>query len=112
MGNTAMDEMVKRHPNLVIVGAHPNEYDILMRHVERTKLSDNYYIDISGTGVTRYGALRRLIDNVGADRLIFGTDFPTCNPAMWIGAVLNDRLITDDEKEKILSLNAKRLLGI
>lgn len=111
-GNDEMDAMVQRHPNLVIIGAHPNEYDILMRHVARAKLSDNYYIDLSGTGVTRYGALRRLIDCVGADRLVFGTDFPTCNPNMWIGALVNDRLITDDEKEKILSLNAKRLLGI
>lgn len=111
-GNTAMDELVKRHPNLVVVGAHPGEYDTLLRHVERIKMSDNYYIDLSGTGVTRYGALKRLVDMVGADRLIFGTDFPACNPAMWVASVLGDRLLTDDQKEKILSLNAKRLLGI
>ena len=111
-GNTAMDELVKRHPNLLIVGAHPGEYDTLMRHVERIKMSDNYYIDLSGTGITRYGALKRLVDMVGADRLIFGTDFPACNPVMWVNAVLGDRLLTDDQKEKILALNAKRLLGL
>lgn len=112
MGSTEMDEMVARHPNLIIVGAHPNEYDVLMRHIERAKKNDNYYVDLSGTGITRYGALRRLIDTIGADRLLFGTDFPTCNPAMWVGALLNDRSLTDDEKEKILSLNAKRLLDL
>lgn len=112
MSTAEMDGMVERHPNLVIVGAHPNEYNVLMHHIERAKKHDNYYIDLSGTGITRYGALRRLIDAVGADRLIFGTDFPTCNPAMWVGALLHDRLITDTEREKILSLNAKRLLGI
>lgn len=111
-GNTEMDEMVSRHPNLTVVAAHPGEYDMLMRHVERAKRSENYYIDLSGTGITRYGAIRRLADTVGADRLLFGTDFPTCNPAMWAGALLHDRLLTDGEKEKILSLNAKRILGL
>jgi len=49
---------------------------------------------------------------MGVDRILFGSDFTTCNPAMYIGGVLLDELITDTEKEKIFSLNAKRLLGL
>ena len=56
--------------------------------------------------------LRRAINAFGIDRILFGSDFPTCNPAMYIGGVLLDELITDTEKEKIFSLNAKRLLKI
>lgn len=108
----AVDAMVKGHPDVIFVAAHPNEYPTLVRHFERMKYSDNYYLDISGLGIHRYGMLRRAIDTMGADRILFGTDYPTCNPAIYIGGVLLDPLVTDAEKEKIFSLNAKRLLNL
>ena len=111
MGEDAMDAMVKAHPDVVFVAAHPGEYDSLMRHSQRMKMSENYYLDLSGTGLFRYGMLRRIIDEMGADRVLFGSDFPTCNPAMFVGGVLLDPLITDGEKEKIFSGNAKKLLS-
>ena len=90
--------MVKRHPNLVIVGAHPGEYDQMQRHIARAKMSDNYYIDISGTAIFRYGALKRLVDTVGADRLIYGSDFPTCNPEIFLSGLLCNRHLTAAEE--------------
>ena len=75
-------------------------------------LSENYYLDLSGHGMFRHGMLRYGIDKFGAERFIFGSDYPTCNPGMYIGGVLLDPLITDTEKEKIFSLNARRLLGL
>lgn len=110
--NDAMDEMVKGHKDIIFVAAHPGEYDTLMRHIERMKMSENYYLDISGTGTHRYGMLRRVIDEIGADRILFGSDFPTCNPGAFIGTVLLDPLLSDSEKEKIFSQNAKQLLKI
>ena len=112
IGNDDMDRLAERHKDVIVIGAHPYESDVLTRHIARARTNDNYYIDLAGGGITRYGTLRRLIDSVGVDRLLFGTDFPTCNPAMWVSAVLYDPLITDTEREKIFSLNAKRLLGI
>ena len=111
-GNDAMDEMVKKHKDVILVAAHPGEFDAFMRQLERFKMSENFYLDISGTGPFRYGMLRRAIDTVGADRILFGSDYPTCNPAMFVGGVLLDPLIKDSEKEKIFSLNAKKLLGL
>ena len=108
----AIDAMVKRHPDVIFVAAHPGEYATQLRHFERAKYADNYYLDISGTGPHRYGMLRRAIDVMGADRILFGTDYPTCSPATFLGGVLLDPTITDAEKEKIFSLNAKRLLGL
>lgn len=107
-----MDDFVSRHPDVIIVGAHPGEYGDFERNVERMKKNENYYLDLSGYGMFRHGMLRHGIDEVGADRFIFGSDYPTCNPGMYIGGVMNDTLITDDEKEKIMYLNAKRILGI
>ena len=112
MGNDEMDEMVKRHKDTLFIAAHPGEYGVLMRHIARAKWSENYYIDLSGYGMFRHGMLRRLIDEIGVDKILFGSDYPTCNPAMYIGGVLLDDLITPEEKQKIFYDNAKRLLGL
>lgn len=111
-GNDEMDQMVKNHKDVVFVAAHPGEYGDFMRHIERMKMSENYYLDLSGYGMFRYGMLRRAIDEFGADRILFGSDYPTCHPGMYIGGVLLDNLLTDTEKEKIFSLNARKILNI
>lgn len=108
----AIDAMVAQHPDVVFVAAHPGEYPTLMRHFERLKRHENYYLDISATGIFRYGMLKHAVATFGADRFLFGTDYPTCSPAVFIGGVLFDERLTDTEKEKIFSLNAKRLLGL
>ena len=110
--NDQMDDMVRKHPDTIFVAAHPGEYDDYMRHLNRMKMSENYYLDLSGTGLFRHGMLRHGIDVFGAERFLFGSDYPTCNPSMFIGGVLFDPLIRDSEKEKIFSLNAKKLLSI
>ena len=107
-----MDEMVRKHPKTIFVAAHPGEYNKYMRHLERMKMSENYYLDLSGTGLFRHGMLRHGIDEFGPERFIFGSDYPTCNPAMFIGGVAIDTLLSDKEKSLILAGNAKRLLGL
>lgn len=112
MDDDQMDQMVRKHPKTVFVAAHPGEYDRYMRHMERMKMSENYYLDLSGTGLFRHGMLRHGIDDFGAERFVFGSDYPTCNPAMFMGGVVLDTLISDEEKRMILAGNAKRLLGL
>jgi predicted TIM-barrel fold metal-dependent hydrolase len=112
MGEDEMDKMVKAHPGVIFVAAHPGEYGEFIRHMERMKMSKNYYLDLSGYGIFRHGMLRHAIDEFGPERFLFGSDYPTCNPAMYIGGVLLDDLITDEEKELIFSKNAKRLLNL
>ncbi len=112
MGEDEMDKMVSEHPNLTFVAAHPGEYGEFMRHMERMAKNDNYYLDISGYGIFRHGMLRHAIDRFGAERFLFGSDYPTCNTAMYIGGVYFDTLLTDNEKRMIFSENAKRLLKL
>ena len=58
-------------------------------------------------------ALRFLIDQVGADRVVLGSDWPFVSwdpgPAGWIQGLGS---LTDEEKELILGKNLERLLGI
>lgn len=112
MEHIYMDELIKKHKGLKIVMAHPGEHTDIFRHVERMKLSDNCYLDLSGNGITRFGMLNRLIKEVGSERLIYGSDYPICNPIPFLKGVIDDLFLTDTEKENILSKNAKRLLKL
>lgn len=112
MGNDEMDRMVREHPNVTFVAAHPGEFRDFNRHMERMRFSENYYLDLSGYGIFREGMLRHAIDLFGAPRFLFGSDYPTCNMSMYIGGVLMDPLITDAEKELIFFKNAERLLKL
>ncbi len=112
MYDDSLDRLVQSHPNLTIVAAHPNDGAMFNRHMERMKMSENYYIDISATGLFRHGQMRHLIDTVGVDRILFGTDYPTCAPDLFLGNILLNTGITDAEREAILAGNAKRLLEL
>lgn len=106
------ETVVKNYPNITFVGAHPDEYERYMYHLELLKKYDNYYIDLSGYGVFRQNMLRYGIDTVGVEKFLFGSDYPTCSLPMYLGAILLDSGITDSEKEFILAKNAKRILNI
>ena len=108
----AMDKMVANHPDMIFVGAHPGFYQDVTRQIERAQKYDNYYLDISGYGTPNQGALRTMIDKMGIDRLLFGSDYPTCTLGAYVGALEFDPLLSDKEKEQIFSLNAKRILGL
>lgn len=112
MNNDDMDKMVQDNKDVTFVAAHPGEYRDFMRHLDRMKMSENYHLDISGTGVFRYGMLKHGVDDFGAERFLYGSDYPTCNPPMFIHAVTDDPFLKDSEKELICSGNAKRLLAI
>lgn len=112
MEHIYMDELIKKHKHLKIVMAHPGEHTDVFRHIDRMKLSDNCYLDLSGNGITRFGMLNRLVKEVGSERLIYGSDYPICNPIPFLKGVVDDMYLTDLEKENILSKNAKRLLKI
>lgn len=105
------DALCKALPHMPIVYAHPGERERIEMHIERMRKNENAYLDLSGTGLFRYGMLRYLIDKVGKDRILFGTDYPICNPAMYVHGVLYEKL-TDDEYEAIFYKNAKRLLKL
>ena len=108
-GLDGMERIAEAHPDVQFVFAHPGDKDQVMRHVEIMKRLDNVSLDLSGTGIFRYGMIRFLIDQLGAERILFGTDYPLCNLKMYVGGVMGEHL-TDRERELIFSGNAKRLL--
>ena len=58
-------------------------------------------------------SLRYLIDSVGIDRVVFGTDWPYDMAQDWpVSWILSMESITQDEKEAILWKNLEGLLGL
>ncbi len=98
-------------PGLTIVWAHLSGYGWLEAETEMMKKYENVFFDISAHGCDKEGMIRRTIDAVGADRILYGTDYPGYDPAPYIEGVMRE-CNNDAEREKIFSLNAKRLLGL
>jgi aminocarboxymuconate-semialdehyde decarboxylase len=58
-------------------------------------------------------ALRMLLDAVGADRVVLGTDWPADMRIDWpVAWVLGMKSLTQEEKEQILWKNLEKLLGL
>lgn len=107
----AMEAVATAHKDTAFVFAHPGEISRLLKHIEIMKCCENVYLDLSGTGLFRHGMLKRLVCEVGADRILFGSDYPACNAGMYVlGVDFED--ISEEDKRRIYSLNAKRLLRI
>ncbi len=106
-----VDNMAASHPSLIFVAAHPGDRDRVEEHIRLMKKHENLYLDLSGTGLFRFGLLKHLIREVGADRILFGTDYPICNPRMYVQAVYGED-ISEEDQEKILFRNVEALLKL
>ena len=110
-GLDEINTICKNFPKLKVVIAHPGDGQLMRERFEFIKTHPNAYLDLSGTGLFRWGMLRYGIDTAGMDKLLFGSDFPICNPSMNLQAVFFEHL-TETELEAVLSGNFKRLIGM
>lgn len=111
MEENEMERMIAEHKEVTFVAAHPGEKVNYLKHIERISRYDNAYLDLSGTGLFRYGMLAYGVDKLGSERILFGTDYPICNPGMYVQAVCHEH-ISDKDRENIFAANAKRLLKL
>jgi predicted TIM-barrel fold metal-dependent hydrolase len=79
--------------------------------VEFVAEHENMYLDISGTGLFRWNFLRHFVGKYGAEKIIFGSDFPTCSVGMNVYGTLSEHL-TREQFELILSGNFRRIMGM
>jgi predicted TIM-barrel fold metal-dependent hydrolase len=107
----ALEAVAQRFPRMKIVLAHPGDGEDLKKRLALAKKHSNLHFDVSGTGLFRWGLLRHLADELGAERVLFGSDFPVCSPGMNLHGVLSEHL-TEKEFQLILSGNFERLTGL
>jgi predicted TIM-barrel fold metal-dependent hydrolase len=107
-----MEHIARSSPKATIVFPHfgdDREYDHIFKRIDLVAQNPNCYLDTSGYGHDRVGMLEYAVKKIGADRVLFGSDFSINCPATVI-ARINNAFITEEQKRKILSGNLKALL--
>ncbi len=105
-----IDKLCTEVPDLPLVLAHPgNSKDVIMGRLGLVAKHPNLHLDISGTGIDRYGIMRTAVDVAGSDKLLFGSDYPINNPAVYVHGLRLEPL-DDDELAAIFHGNFQRLI--
>lgn len=105
-----MRHILDTFPDLVVDAAHFGGWSVFDLAAEYLKDKD-CFMDVSSSfamlGTERTKELCRLY---GADRIMFGSDYPMWDPASEL-EIFTSIDFTDDELERMLSTNAQRFLG-
>jgi len=112
-GGSAYDDV----PQVEAVADKYPEIDILCGHafygnwtagMELAKRYPNVYLELTAAYAVN-GIIERMVDEVGAHKIVFGCDLPWFDPHYAIGCILMAH-IDDDARLKILRGTAERLL--
>lgn len=110
-GHSYLSRVANSNPNISFIHAHSgNNWQVIDALIAEAKMNSNVYLDLAGSGLP-YGGLEYMVREVGADRILLGTDLPFIDVRSQVGRLLAAR-ISDDEKRLILGLNAKRLFRL
>lgn len=96
-----------RYPNATLLAAHAGAKNEA-GYIELAKECKNVYLELAFSDSPR-GLVKRLVDGVGAEKVIWGSDCYFLGQTHQLGKVVGAR-ISDEEKTLILSENAKRIL--
>lgn len=102
----------ERHPDLKLVAAHGGGMR-LYDEVEKYVLGREIYIDLAFMNGMNIESerLNRLVQRHSKDYILYGSDSPWCDQGEMI-EIVRKFSISEEEKEKILYKNAKKLLKI
>lgn len=105
-----MQHLGENFPDTTIVFPHlgGTKEDIFAR-IAIVARHKNAYIDLSGSGIERVGILEKAVQEIGADRVLYGSDFTINEPSAVIARVRN-AFLTAEDRERILFRNVERLL--
>ena len=106
-----LGSVLKACPRLNIILAHPGDGDSCKIRFDFVSRYKNLYVDISGTGLFRWGMLRYGVDVCGAEKILFGSDMPVCSPGMNLYGALSENL-TFEEFKLVLGDNFRRLMDL
>ena len=109
--------IIKSYPDLTIILAHlgfdldfERMFSSALQAFYLAKKYKNVYLDTAVATWVQY-FLEQAIEEVGVDKLLFGTDAPWFYPAI-TRACIDDLEISDAEKAKIMGGNIARILNI
>ena len=102
--------LARAHPGLKMIAAHagPGRPDPVL--IAAAAEVGNLYLEFCTTYPWR-GAVRAAIESVGAERILFGSDFPILDPGYVLGHYY-DAGLSASEEEKIMYSNARDLFAV
>lgn len=106
--NAAVD-VAKRWPTVPIILGHAG-MTAKPAAAQAAKTCSNIFID-TAVSSTIDGSVEWLVNNIGVDQVLYGSDCTFFDCVHTLGKIALAR-ITDDEKEKILGLNARKLFRV
>lgn len=98
------------YPDVTFVMAHL--YDDIEKTKNKANILSKYpnaYLDISGSGVDRLGLWEHVISVMSPEHVLFGSDYPINDPAIYL-ARLESLRVPQEDKNKIQYANMERLL--
>jgi predicted TIM-barrel fold metal-dependent hydrolase len=105
-------EVAARYPDIKFVLSHMGgdtpELETATIDAIKDGCLGNVYLGTEG--VREYWAVQRAVDEIGADRVIFGSDFPLGHPKMYMGLIEALKMSAED-RELVLGGNILRLVG-
>ena len=78
--------------------------------VQTAREVPNVYLETAARAAPA-GSLERVVAEVGADRVLYGSDMPVFDARHQVGRIVTAD-ISEHDKRNILGLNATRLLGL
>jgi len=105
----AATDVAKRYPNATIILGHSG-MTARAAAVQAARECDNILID-TAISSTYDNAIEVLVDKVGADRVVYGSDISFFDCIHTMGKIALAKL-SDTDKEKIFGLNAKELFRL
>lgn len=105
------EEPARDYPNAKIILGHSGfGYEGTRQCIELARKYPNLYLDIT-CSIAYRGLLERIVNELGADRVLYGTDMPFMDCRPQIGRFAFSEL-DDKQLELALGGNAKRLFGL
>jgi predicted TIM-barrel fold metal-dependent hydrolase len=108
---SVLESLSERYPDAIFIYAH--------RHscargetggvIGLAKEKNNVYLDLASSRVP-YGGFENLVEAVGPDKILFGSDFPLLGLSYQLGRVLFGK-ISDNAKIRILGKNFEDILA-
>lgn len=102
-------KIIKMFPKLTVIAAHFGGWSVFDEAYENLKDTDCYMDVSSSLMFMSHSRAERYISKYGADRMLFGSDYPLWSPAAELDAFMKLNL-TGSDQERILYENAINII--
>ena len=107
---TGLDDAALRFPEVPFLPAHTGSGFAYQPYIDAARKAPNILLDLTYSR-EHTNMIEHFVEEVGAERLVWGTDAPCFSMAHQVGKILFAR-IPDEAKLKILHGNAAKLFGL